>query len=544
QQNGDRGSRHVADVPGADRRAGPQTVLPHLLRAGGEAQRHAVRLSAVVALRRERRHLRSRQGVRALGGRHHLSRPGARPVVPSALGLPERLSAPGLHPLRGEAGFSLRPHRQGAALHRRRRGAAQPVAARRGAGLPQPVLGLVRRDVPQPRTLARRRRRRLAARKQGGLCLSGAGARRLSAPARHRRAHHHLGADLSAILGQGFRQSRYRALPRAICPRQPRRRPPRAHQDHEAAVGCGRHRVRRPPRTLRAQLRRQLGRRADADPYVGDPGRRAQIDGGAGRSVSRRLRRERMGQSNLAGRSMTDFSSLTLTGAARASRNGEIAAEAYATALLDRCDAVAHLNAFIVQDRDAVLAASRDADRKRASGARLGALHGVPLAIKDNLDCVGYATTGGTPALRDNRPKRNAAVMQKLLDAGAIVLGKANMHEMAFGITSNNGAFGPARNPYDPARVPGGSSGGTGTAIGARLAPAGIGTDTGGSVRIPAAFCGIAGLRPSLGRWPIDGILPISPTRDTAGPMARTVTDLALLDAVVTGSVPPTPSPL
>src|SRR6185437_16162877 len=222
---------------------------------------------------------------------------------------------------------------------------------------------------------------------------------------------------------------------------------------------------------------------------------------------------------------------LTLTGAARASRNGEIAAEAYATALLDRCDAVAHLNAFIVQDRDAVLAASRDADRKRASGARLGALHGVPLAIKDNLDCVGYATTGGTPALRDNRPKRNAAVMQKLLDAGAIVLGKANMHEMAFGITSNNGAFGPARNPYDPARVPGGSSGGTGT-------------DTGGSVRIPAAFCGIAGLRPSLGRWPIDGILPISPTRDTAGPMARTVTDLALLDAVVTGSVPPTPSPL
>jgi len=241
---------------------------------------------------------------------------------------------------------------------------------------------------------------------------------------------------------------------------------------------------------------------------------------------------------------MTDLSALTLTGAARALRGGEIAAETYAAALLDRCAAHKSLNAFIAQDRDAVLSAARDADKKRASGAALGALHGVPLAIKDNLDCAGYATTGGTPSLSDNRPARNAAVVQKLLDAGAIVLGKANMHEMAFGITSNNGAFGPARNPYDPTRVPGGSSGGTGTAVGARLAPAGIGTDTGGSIRIPASFCGIAGLRPSLGRWPIDGILPISPTRDTAGPMARTVTDLALLDAVVTGSAPPTPTPL
>ncbi len=237
-----------------------------------------------------------------------------------------------------------------------------------------------------------------------------------------------------------------------------------------------------------------------------------------------------------------DVTALTLTGAARALRDGDLTAESYAAALLDRCAAHFSLNAFIAQDRDAVLSAARDADAKRKSGATLGALHGVPLAIKDNLDCAGYATTGGTPALRSNLPKRNAPVVQKLLDSGAIVLGKANMHEMAFGITNNNAAFGAARNPYDPSRIPGGSSGGTGVAVAARLAPAGIGTDTGGSVRIPAALCGIAGFRPTVGRWPQAGILPISHTRDTAGPMAHTVTDLALLDAVVTGSVPPVPS--
>jgi mandelamide amidase len=233
-----------------------------------------------------------------------------------------------------------------------------------------------------------------------------------------------------------------------------------------------------------------------------------------------------------------DLPALTLIEAARALRDGDVSALTYAGALLERCAAQAKLNAFIAQDRDAVLAAARAADERRKSGAALGPLHGVPLAIKDNLDCAGYATTGGTPALRGNRPARNAAVVQKLLDAGAIVLGKTNMHEMAFGITNNNGAFGAARNPYDPSRIPGGSSGGTGAAVGARLAPAGIGSDTGGSVRIPAALCGIAGLRPSLGRWPTDGILPISHSRDTAGPIARTVADCALLDRVVTGSAP------
>jgi indoleacetamide hydrolase len=221
--------------------------------------------------------------------------------------------------------------------------------------------------------------------------------------------------------------------------------------------------------------------------------------------------------------------------AAAAIARGEITALALAEALLARAKTCADLNAFIAIAADAALEAARAADRARASGAALGALHGVPLALKDNLDTAGLPTTGGTPGLKANRPGRNAPVVQKLVDAGAIVLGKANMHELAYGITSNNAAFGPARNPYDPARIPGGSSGGTAVAVAARLAPAGIGSDTGGSVRIPAALCGIVGLRPTTGRWSQAGIVPISHTRDTAGPMTRSVADCALIDGVVTG---------
>ena len=126
-------------------------------------------------------------------------------------------------------------------------------------------------------------------------------------------------------------------------------------------------------------------------------------------------------------------------------------------------------------------------------------------------------------------------IVQALLDAGAIALGKCNLHELAYGITNNNAAFGPARNPYAPDRIPGASSGGTGVAVAARLAPGGIGSDTGGSVRIPAALCGIVGLRPTTGRWSQAGIVPISHTRDTAGPMTRSVADCVLIDGVVTG---------
>jgi mandelamide amidase len=236
-----------------------------------------------------------------------------------------------------------------------------------------------------------------------------------------------------------------------------------------------------------------------------------------------------------------DLTELTLLEAAAALGRAEITAQAYAEALLARAARAASLNAFIHHDPEQVRAAARAADEARARGAPLGPLHGVPLALKDNLDTAGIATTAGTPALRHNVPARHAPVVQRLADAGAIVFGKANLHELAYGITNNNAAFGPARNPYDPSRIPGASSGGTGVAVGARMVPAGIGSDTGGSVRIPAALCGVVGLRPSTGRWPQQGIVPISHTRDTAGPLARTVADCALLDQVVTGAPPAQP---
>jgi indoleacetamide hydrolase len=232
---------------------------------------------------------------------------------------------------------------------------------------------------------------------------------------------------------------------------------------------------------------------------------------------------------------MPQLHDLGVAEAANAIRDGDITAEALADALLRRTAAQAGLNAFIAFEPDKVRETARDADRKRTKGAALGPLHGVPLALKDNLDTADYATTGGTPGLAGNRPKDNAVIVQSLLDAGAIILGKTNLHELAYGITNNNAAYGPARNPYAPDRIPGASSGGTGVAVAARLAPGGIGSDTGGSVRIPAALCGIVGLRPTTGRWSQTGIVPISHTRDTAGPMTRSVADCALIDRAVTG---------
>src|SRR3984957_1804311 len=232
---------------------------------------------------------------------------------------------------------------------------------------------------------------------------------------------------------------------------------------------------------------------------------------------------------------MTKLHELGVADAAAAIRTGATTAEALADALLARVAAHKSLNAFITVEPDKVRAAARAADQQRASGATLGPLHGVPLALKDNLDTIDYLTTGGTPGLAGNRPKRNAVIVQALFDAGAIALGKCNLHELAYGITNNNAAFGPARNPYAPDRIPGASSGGTGVAVAARLAPGGIGSGTSGSVRVPAALCGLVGLRPTTGRWSQAGIVPISHTRDTAGPMTRSVADCALLDGVVTG---------
>jgi indoleacetamide hydrolase len=230
-----------------------------------------------------------------------------------------------------------------------------------------------------------------------------------------------------------------------------------------------------------------------------------------------------------------DRIALTASEALKAMGEGTVSSSQLTGAFLEQCQRHASLNAFIHLDPAAAKAAAAESDKRRSAG-KAGPLEGLPLVLKDNIDTAAMPTTGGTPALRNHRPKKDAPVAAKLIGAGAVVLGKTNLHELAYGITNNNGAFGAARNPYDPQRIPGASSGGTGVAVAARLAPAGIGSDTGGSVRIPAALCGIQGLRPTLLRWPQEGIVPISHTRDTAGPMARSVADLALLDGVVTGS--------
>lgn len=232
---------------------------------------------------------------------------------------------------------------------------------------------------------------------------------------------------------------------------------------------------------------------------------------------------------------MAALHDLGVGAAAKAIRAGEISAEQFADALLARAAAFAGLNAFIALDPERVREAARKADKQRAANTSLGPLHGVPLALKDNLNTAEMPTTGGTPGLANNRPKRNAVIVDKLFAAGAINFGKTNLHELAYGISNNNAAHGPARNPYAPDRIPGASSGGTGVAVSARVVPGGIGSDTGGSVRIPAALCGIVGFRPTTGRWSQAGIVPISHTRDTAGPMTRSVADCALLDGVVTG---------
>src|SRR2546430_2761606 len=171
---------------------------------------------------------------------------------------------------------------------------------------------------------------------------------------------------------------------------------------------------------------------------------------------------------------------------------------------------------------EAELSASRGKSRRDR-----GALHGIPISLKDNIHTAGIRTTAGAKFLKDFIPDRDAHVVAKLKAAGAIILGKTNLHEFAYGVTTNNPHFGPTRNPWDTARVPGGSSGGAAAAVAAGLCVAAIGTDTGGSIRIPASLCGIVGFKPSLHRVSVDGIVPLSPTLDFAGPLARSVEDAA-----------------
>ena len=233
---------------------------------------------------------------------------------------------------------------------------------------------------------------------------------------------------------------------------------------------------------------------------------------------------------------------LTAVEAVALLKRGELSALEYARALLERCDSGRKLNAFITLRPEPVLEAARLCDRRRQAGERLGPLHGLPIPIKDSINTADLPTTAGTPALRHFQPREDAPLVTALRNAGAIVLGKTNLHELSYGYTSNNHAYGTIHNPYDPTRIPGGSSGGTAAAIAFRMAPLGVAEDTEGSIRVPAALCGLAGLRPTTGRYPTHACVPISPLFDQVGPHARAVADLSLFDSAVTGeAAPPAP---
>lgn len=240
-----------------------------------------------------------------------------------------------------------------------------------------------------------------------------------------------------------------------------------------------------------------------------------------------------------------ELTALSAVDAVRSLVQGDIKAEDYCRALLRRCEAGAHLNAFISIRPELALATANECDRKRRSGAKLGRLHGLPICIKDSVNTVDFPTTAGTPGLHHFQPGEDAPIVRALRDQGAIVLGKNNMHELSWGYSNNNEAYGAVRNPYDPTRIAGGSSGGTAASIAYRMAPLGVAEDTEGSIRVPAALSGIAGFRPTTGRYDSAATAPTTPLFDQLGPHARTVSDLFLFDAVLTGtSLDLSPPPL
>ncbi|HJY87364.1 MAG TPA: amidase [Candidatus Acidoferrales bacterium] len=193
------------------------------------------------------------------------------------------------------------------------------------------------------------------------------------------------------------------------------------------------------------------------------------------------------------------------------------------------------LNAYLTVTAEQALGDARRAEREILRGHWRGPLHGVPISLKDNIYTLGVRTTAGSKILCDFVPQRDATVVRRLRRAGAIVLGKTNLHEFAYGVTTNNPHFGPTRNPWDPTRIPGGSSGGSAAAVAAGLCFASVGSDTGGSIRIPAAMCGIVGFKPTFGLVSCHGVVPLAASFDHVGPLARTVPDAAILLRVLAG---------
>jgi aspartyl-tRNA(Asn)/glutamyl-tRNA(Gln) amidotransferase subunit A len=200
------------------------------------------------------------------------------------------------------------------------------------------------------------------------------------------------------------------------------------------------------------------------------------------------------------------------------------------------------LNAFVSIFTEEARQQAQRADEELAKGQYRGPLHGVPVSVKDLIDVTGASTTAASRVRAGHRATNDATVVTRLREAGAVLIGKTNLHEFALGTTNEDSAYGPARHPLDPSRSAGGSSGGSAISVATLMAYASIGSDTGGSIRIPSALCGLVGLKPTMGEIPIDGVVPLSRTLDHVGPICRSVRDAAIVHTVLQGApadIPP-----
>ncbi len=232
----------------------------------------------------------------------------------------------------------------------------------------------------------------------------------------------------------------------------------------------------------------------------------------------------------------------TLADLARSLKEGKVSPVEVTEAVLGRIaarDGV--LNSFVTVASGRAMEAAGRAEEEIRTGRYKGPLHGVPVALKDLISTAGLRTTMGSAFFEDHVPDRDAAVVRGLEEAGAVVVGKTNTHEFAYGTTGDRSRFGPVANPHDPSRISGGSSAGSGAAVAAGLVYGALGTDTGGSIRIPAALCGVVGMKPTFGRVSKRGVFPLAWTLDHVGPMTRTVEDNALLLGALAGHDPDDP---
>lgn len=230
------------------------------------------------------------------------------------------------------------------------------------------------------------------------------------------------------------------------------------------------------------------------------------------------------------------FAGTSITELAAGLRDGRTKARTLAESALTVADDVGPaLNCYVTVDHDGALRAAEQADRELAAGLDRGPLHGIPVGVKDLIDTAGLRTTYGSRHFAEHVPVRDADVIVALRQAGAVIIGKTHTHQFAYGPTGDVAHVGPARNPHDTDRMTGGSSSGSAAAVAAGLLPAALGSDTGGSMRIPTALCGIAGLRPTQDTVSSRGVFPLSTTMDTVGPMAASAADTALLWSVLTG---------